>query len=123
VIETILPCCLKSVAVSQLISDGVIACILAYTVGVAWVVFAVFMVVMSVWTVRTVKYGNSPAVRLLYLHKSRNRIEILAILQYSSFEKRPDPEIKFQPALTMPGRNVQVHYVHSDILTQSERPM
>jgi hypothetical protein len=23
----------------------------------------------------------------------------------------------------MPGRNVQVHYVHSDILTQSERPL
>jgi hypothetical protein len=23
----------------------------------------------------------------------------------------------------MPGRNVQVHYVHSDILTQSEHPL
>ncbi len=30
---------------------------------------------------------------------------------------------RMQDEWLMPGRNVQVHYIHSDILTQSERPL
>ncbi len=49
------------------------------------------------------------------------RISLFVIFEDTPFNGRPVDG--WNVAAMMPGRNVQVHYVHSDILTQLERPL
>ncbi len=49
------------------------------------------------------------------------RISLFVIFEDTPFIGRPVDG--WNVAAMMPGRNVQVHYVHSDILTQLERPL
>jgi hypothetical protein len=75
-----------------------------------------------------VKLNCSHAKQIIYMDKEGN-------MNYD--DEKMSPELFFSISwapgnsasccvcmyIRMPGRNVQVHYVHSDILTQSERPL